>query len=146
MPVRCKYNFSSIKFAKFFAGFVLLFFLSEELSYGQANIEDPITIDNGLVNNEVTAIHQDKYGFLWFGTRGGLNKYDGYDFNIIRYNPSSGNNLTNQAVEVITEDKYHTLWIGTKNGGLNSYSLLKDSITHYYPSKNIKIQEIKALE
>nr|WP_294898044.1 two-component regulator propeller domain-containing protein [uncultured Pedobacter sp.] len=122
-----------------------LFLLIHKSSFAQLNKEYPITIDNGLVNNEVTAIHQDKYGFLWFGTRGGLNRYDGYDFNLLRYNPKSGNNLTSQAVEAIAEDKNYTLWIGTKNGGLNSYNLLKDSITHYFPANNIKIQEIKAL-
>lgn len=107
--------------------------------------EMPITIDNGLVNNEVTAIHQDKYGFLWLGTRGGLNRYNGYDFDLIRYAPGSTNNLSNQAVEVIAEDQHHTIWIGTKNGGLNSYDLLKDSILHYYPPDDINIQEIKSL-
>jgi ligand-binding sensor domain-containing protein/signal transduction histidine kinase/DNA-binding response OmpR family regulator len=124
---------------------LLCVFAQYQLSYGQSNKEALITIDNGLVNNEVTAIHQDKFGFLWFGTRGGLNKYDGYDFNLLRYNPKSGNNLTSQAVEAIAEDNKYTLWIGTKNGGLNSYNLLKDSITNYFPANNIKIQEIKSL-
>ena len=114
-------------------------------TFAQISSEAPITIDNGLVNNEVTAIHQDKYGFLWFGTRGGLNRYDGYGFNLIRYQPGSDNNLSNQAVEVIAEGNNHNLWIGTKNGGLNSYDMLKDSVLHYYPSENIKIQEIKSL-
>ncbi len=147
MPIFYLYNLKIIKFAEIIFGFVFIMFFSiGEIAFGQTNIEDPITIDNGLVNNEVTSIHQDKYGFLWFGTRGGLSKYDGYDFSVIRYAPFSGNNLTNQAVEAIAEDNYHTLWIGTKNGGLNSYSLLKDSVKHYYPSSDIKIQEIKDLE
>lgn len=103
-----------------------------------------ITIESGLINNEVTAIHQDSYGFMWFGTRGGLNRYNGYDFNIIRSNPGSRNNLSNQAVEVIAEHE-HTLWIGNKTGGLNSYDLRSDSITHYNPPDSIKIQEIKSL-
>jgi ligand-binding sensor domain-containing protein len=34
-------------------------------------------IENGLSNNAVTSIYQDKYGFLWFGTYEGLNRYDG---------------------------------------------------------------------
>jgi len=103
-----------------------------------------ITINDGLVNNEVTAIYQDTYGFMWFGTRGGLNRYNGYDFSTLRSNPGSTNNLTNQAVEVITEYK-NTLWIGNKVGGLNSYDILTDSITHYPSTATIKIQEIKSL-
>ena len=107
-------------------------------------IQNNITIDDGLINNEVTAIHQDTYGFIWFGTRGGLNKYNGYDFNTIRSAPGSVNNLSNQAVEVIAEYK-NTLWIGNKTGGLNSYNFLSDSIRHYSPPDSVKIQEIKSL-
>ncbi len=110
----------------------------------QTTIQNNITIDDGLINNEVTAIHQDTYGFIWFGTRGGLNKYNGYDFTTIRSAPGSANNLSNQAVEVIAEYK-NTLWIGNKTGGLNSYDFLSDSIRHYIPPDSVKIQEIKSL-
>lgn len=96
----------------------------------QENINTFLSIDNGLVNNEVTTIKQDKYGFLWFGTRGGLNKYDGYNIKLLRNNPSSTNNLSSQAVETMFAGK-NFLWIGTKTGGLNKYSFLKDSITSY---------------
>jgi signal transduction histidine kinase/ligand-binding sensor domain-containing protein/DNA-binding response OmpR family regulator len=113
-------------------------------SAGQVSVENNITIDNGLINNEVTAIHQDRYGFIWFGTRGGLNKYNGYEFNTIRSVPGSSNNLPNQAVEVIAESG-NLLWIGNKTGGLNSYDILTDSITHYNPPAAVKIQEIKSL-
>lgn len=131
---------------KFFIGFIFLGILTLQfqLVSAQINAENNITIDDGLINNEVTAIHQDKYGFMWFGTRGGLNKYNGYDFNTIRSKPSSTNNLTNQAVEAIAEYK-NILWIGNKAGGLNSYDFLTDSIQHYTPPKTVKIQEIKAL-
>ncbi|MDE3253253.1 MAG: hypothetical protein KGO92_10635, partial [Bacteroidota bacterium] len=110
----------------------------------QTVIQNNITIDDGLINNEVTAIHQDAYGFIWFGTRGGLNKYDGYTFNTLRSTPGAANNPTNQAVEVIAEYK-NTLWIGNKTGGLSSYNILTDSITHYHPPADVKIQEIKTL-
>lgn len=110
----------------------------------QTTLQNNITIDDGLINNEVTAIHQDAYGFIWFGTRGGLNKYNGYDFNVIRSAPGSLNNLSNQSVEVIAEYK-NTLWIGNKTGGLNSYDFISDSITHYTPPADVKIQEIKSL-
>lgn len=103
-----------------------------------------ITIDNGLINNEITAIHQDAYGFLWFGTRGGLNRYNGYDITTLRSTPLSSNNLSNQAVEVIVEHN-NTLWIGNKIGGLNRYDILSDSITHYNATDVVKIQEIKSL-
>lgn len=123
---------------------LIIIMCNSAIATAQTSIENNITIDNGLINNEVTAIHQDAYGFLWFGTRGGLNKYNGYDVNTLRSTPGSVNNLSNQAVEVIAEYK-NTLWIGNKIGGLNSYNLLSDSITHYNSTDVIKIQEIKSL-
>ncbi|HET8828903.1 MAG TPA: two-component regulator propeller domain-containing protein, partial [Pelobium sp.] len=78
----------------------------------------------------MTSIKQDKYGFLWFGTRGGLNKYDGYNIKLLRNHPSSTNNLSSQAVEAMFAGK-NFLWIGTKTGGLNKYSFLNDSVTSY---------------
>lgn len=108
---------------------VFYVFFSIDVS-SQENINTFLSIDNGLVNNEVTTIEQDKYGFLWFGTRGGLNKYDGYNIKLLRNNPSSTNNLSSQAVETMFAGKKF-LWIGTKTGGLNKYSFFKDSITSY---------------
>lgn len=96
----------------------------------QENIYTYLSIDNGLVNNEVTSIKQDKYGFLWFGTRGGLNHYDGYNLKLLRNKSSSANNLSSQAVEAMYAGKEY-LWIGTKTGGLNKYDFSKDSITSY---------------
>src|SRR6478672_3967863 len=98
--------------------------------YAQENNNTYLSIDNGLVNNEVTTIKQDKYGFLWFGTRGGLNKYDGYNIKLLRNKSSSKNNLSSQAVETMFAGK-NCLWIGTKTGGLNKYNYLTDSITSF---------------
>ena len=112
----------------FYVCFFIMFF-SAEVS-AQENINTFLSIDNGLVNNEVTTIKQDKYGFLWFGTRGGLNKYDGYNIKLLRNKSNSTNNLSSQAVETMFAGK-EFLWIGTKTGGLNKYSFLKDSITSY---------------
>ncbi|WP_026905084.1 hybrid sensor histidine kinase/response regulator transcription factor [Pedobacter glucosidilyticus] len=96
----------------------------------QEHIYTFLSIDNGLVNNEVTSIKQDIYGFLWFGTRGGLNHYDGYNLKLLRNKSSSANNLSSQAVEAMYAGKEY-LWIGTKTGGLNKYDFLKDSVTSY---------------
>lgn len=133
----------SINYKVLYLFILLLIFIDSEI-VAQINAENNITINNGLINNEVTSIHQDKYGFMWFGTRGGLNKYNSYDFSTIGSNPKSANYLANQAVEAIAEFK-NMLWIGNKTGGLNSYNLLTDSITHYTPPKNVNIQEIKSL-
>lgn len=116
-------------------------------AWGQNFAGSVLTIDQGLINNEVAAIHQDKYGFLWFGTRGGLNRYDGYEFKVIRSHPRSKNNLSNQAVECIYEGENNNLWIGTKSGGLDRYDMRYDTIYHHIPPEksNVNIQSIQSL-
>ncbi|PPL04502.1 hybrid sensor histidine kinase/response regulator transcription factor [Parapedobacter indicus] len=115
--------------------------------YAQSELVSSLAIEQGLVNNEVTSLWQDRYGFLWMGTRGGLNRYDGYAFKLIRNHPKSGNNFTSQYIEVIHEGENGNLWVGTKTTGLNRYSLLRDTIYHQIPpdSLQINIQNIQAL-
>ena len=81
-----------------------------------------LTAAQGLSQNEVTSIIQDKNGFMWFGTRGGLNRYDAYEF--IQHKPKANqkNYLTNPSIETIFEDSKGNIWVGTKSGGLNHYN------------------------
>ncbi|MFB2120654.1 two-component regulator propeller domain-containing protein [Parapedobacter sp. 2B3] len=115
--------------------------------YAQSELVSSLAIEQGLVNNEVTSLCQDRYGFLWLGTRGGLNRYDGYAFKLIRNHPKSGNNFTSQYVEVIHEGENGNLWVGTKTTGLNRYDLSHNTIYHQIPpdSLQINIQNIQAL-
>ncbi|MBN1597807.1 MAG: hypothetical protein JW894_05895 [Bacteroidales bacterium] len=59
---------------------------------------------------------QDKNGFIWIGTRDGLNRFDGYEFKIYRYNSDDPNSISNNVIESIFEDKFGYLWIGTDKG------------------------------
>lgn len=71
--------------------------------------------DNGLSESNVKAIAQDSYGFMWFGTKNGLDRYDGKyikTFNV--YDPVTGRNDRN--VAAIQEDDNKRLWIGTDTG------------------------------
>ena len=53
-----------------------------EYSYAQ-KVSSFVSTSDGLVNNEVTSIIQDKNGFIWFGTRGGLTAFDGYEMKLL---------------------------------------------------------------
>ncbi len=75
-----------------------------------------ISIEDGLPQSAVYCIHQDKKGFMWFGTQEGLVRYDGYNFKV--YNPIPGDptSLSDMYVNAFYEDKEGILWIGTRNG------------------------------
>lgn len=90
-----------------------------------------ISISDELVNNEVTSIIQDKDGFMWFGTRGGLQRFDGYEMKKLKDDFGKGSNLLSQSIEVLQNGRHHTMWIGTKSGGLSAYDLKTGAITNY---------------
>ncbi len=58
-------------------------------------------------------IYQDRFGFLWFGTVDGLNRFDGYTFKVYKNIPGDSLSLPSNNVCVITEDAEGNLWIGT---------------------------------
>lgn len=78
-----------------------------------------LTIDDGLSQNAVLAILQDHKGFMWFGTKDGLNRYDGYSFAIYRHNPFDSTSLSANHITALFEDSRGYLWIGTLDGGVN---------------------------
>ncbi len=78
-------------------------------------------LDDGLSQNAVLALLQDRHGFLWFGTQDGLNRYDGYDFVVYKNDPDDPNSLSLNSVLALHEDDDGTLWIGTWGGGLNHF-------------------------
>ena len=89
-----------------------------------------LSTKDGLSQGSVLAIFQDKKGYIWFGTRDGLNKYDGFKFVSYRHNSEDKNSLSHSWVTAIYEDNNGTLWVGTKNG-LNKYNAQKDNFMHF---------------
>jgi len=90
-----------------------------------------ITIEHGLSQNTVFTALQDSKGFLWFGTEDGLNRWDGYTFEVFRHNPDVPDSLSNNMVRAIYEDDSGTIWIGTRGGGLNRFDRDTESFTAY---------------
>ncbi|HVZ37690.1 MAG TPA: two-component regulator propeller domain-containing protein [Candidatus Kapabacteria bacterium] len=77
-----------------------------------------IGLEQGLSQSFVYAIHQDSRGFFWFGTRDGLNRFDGYSFLRYTYQPFAPTTIASGVVRSICEDSHGDLWLGTYRGGL----------------------------
>jgi hypothetical protein len=82
---------------------------------------DRISVEDGLSHSTVNAILQDSYGFMWFGTDDGLNRYDGYGFTVYKHNPDDPHSLSHNRVWSLYEDSSGGLWVGTYGGGLNRF-------------------------
>src|SRR5258708_7245117 len=78
-------------------------------------------IDKGLSSPTVYCSFMDSQGFMWFGTEDGLNKYDGYSFEVYKSVPSDTTSISSNIIRCIFEDRHNNLWIGTDNG-LNTYN------------------------
>src|SRR4030095_9224132 len=86
----------------------------------------------GLYYGRVNCFLKDKNGFLWVGTEGGLNRFDGSLFKNYQ-NPSGGNHTTiGNFILGLTEDSLHNIWAGTDKG-ISRYDIKADSFTHFLP-------------
>ena len=92
-----------------------------------------ISIKDGLSQSSPNCIFQDSRGFIWIGTEDGLNKYDGFTFNVFRPVQHDPNSISNPRILAISEDKAGNLWIGTNGGGLNKYNRHTNKFTTYLP-------------
>ena len=93
------------------------------VSFEQIKTENVVRVQ-GLSQNMVNTIIQDRRGYLWYGTWDGLNQFDGYNFRI--YNKQSG--MSNSTVNALLEVDDRKIWIGTQDG-LNILDVRTRSIT-----------------
>ena len=74
-----------------------------------------ITNEQGLSNSTIETIFQDSKGFIWFGTRDGLNRYDGYQMVVYRYDAKDSNSISDNYIRFIYEDRDKMVWVATIN-------------------------------
>ena len=74
------------------------------------------SILDGMSQNTVMAILQDKQGFMWFGTWDGLNRFDGYTFTVYKAMHDGVKVPVNNRVEAIYEDEQEQIWWKTYDG------------------------------
>ncbi len=113
--------------------FILSFIVFFNLLAQNSNLKfKQLSINNGLSYSIVTCVIQDKDGFLWFGTKNGLNKYDGYKFTIYKNNPLDSTSLSYNWMygSCLLEDNDGKIWVGTQNG-LNRFDKATEKFERY---------------
>lgn len=114
---------------------------------GQSYNATQLSLESGLSQSSVSAIVQDDKGFLWLGTQDGLNRYDGYEFSVIKHIPFDSTSLSSNYITALCTEKDDKLWVGTPLAGLNLYNPRNHSAIHFnkksqYPLSDNRINDI----
>lgn len=100
-----------------------------------------LTIDNGLSQGMITDMDQDINGFIWIGTKDGLNRYDGYTFKVYRHDINDSTTLSDNFITSILADSRGWLWIQYTNSQMDLFDPVKEKVYHVskkYPALTIK--------
>ncbi|WP_289054701.1 ligand-binding sensor domain-containing protein [Carboxylicivirga marina] len=98
-----------------------------------------ITINDGLSLSSVYCIAKDSKGFMWFGTEDGLNRFDGYKFEIYRTDVKNPNSICYKWIEHIEEDEAGMLWFGSRNG-LSHFNPVTKTFKNFHSRQENSIQ------
>jgi len=90
-----------------------------------------ISLEEGLSNSSVYAILQDSRGFMWFGTRRGLNRWDGREMLVYNHKPMDPNSLPSPRITALTETSDGSLWVGCYDSGLSRFDPISETFHTY---------------
>ncbi|HSZ72582.1 MAG TPA: two-component regulator propeller domain-containing protein, partial [Cytophagaceae bacterium] len=126
--------------------FLIVLFFILYTSHHAAGQKPPLvfhhlSVADGLSENTIRTITEDKKGYMWFGCEDGLNKYNGYEFKIYRNDLNNPYSVSSRNITYLFTDSKDRLWIVTSNG-LNLYDPILDI---FYNFKNNKYAALKPL-
>ncbi|RYF94035.1 MAG: hypothetical protein EOO00_05725, partial [Chitinophagaceae bacterium] len=123
---------SSVKFRfmKYTASWIFLLCCSMRLSAQDIDLHFVnFSSRDGLSSSTVNAVIKDRYGFMWFGTDDGLNRFDGIRFTVYRHNVNDSTSLRSSRVLALYEDRDGNIWVGT-SASLSMYDRKRNSFNH----------------
>ncbi len=121
-------------------GIISLFFiLFFGMIHAQKQFFKTYTVKDGLANNFVRFIYQDKIGYIWIATEEGMSKYDGHKFS----NYTKGSNLSFDVINDLLESENGDIYMACNDGSLcliEDNAVLKNVI-----QKNIIINRFRRI-
>ncbi len=100
---------------------------------------------DGLSEGVVHCVYRDSRGFIWFGTQGGLNRFDGHKIKIYKRGVPRESSLSNNQIISIIEDNDGILWIGSA-AGLNKFDQRSETFTNYHNNSGDGIHENNSID
>lgn len=98
---------------------------------GQSVHFNAISLKEGLSQNTITTMVQDDRGYIWMGTKDGLNRFDGYEFIVFRSAKGDSTSLSSSSITALYQDTEGILWVGTPFG-LNRFNPVTFETQSYY--------------
>ncbi len=90
-----------------------------------------VSSEEGPAQSLITAIFQDRTGYLWFGTYDGLYKYNGYTFKVYKNRAFDTASISGNYIQAIIEDHKGNIWIGTQSSGISKFDKISGNFTNY---------------
>src|SRR6218665_3579913 len=109
--------FTKLKAALTFTAMWLCFWAAAQ---NTINFES-FTTSQGLSQGMVNSMLQDADGFIWIGTKEGLNRYDGCQFRVYTNDPYDPHSLGSNNIQALSEDSKGHIWVSTENAGISVY-------------------------
>lgn len=111
--------------------FIMISFIS---SYAYSDNFTKINNEEGLSQNTIQCMIQDKLGFIWVGTNDGLNRYNGYEFKIYKHDKKNPDSIAGNNIIDLLEDENDNIWIATSNG-LSKINTINNEVINYSNKK-----------
>ncbi len=112
-------------------------FAQDDYLFENLNVADGLSSSRF---NSINTVYQDKFGFMWFGTVDGLNRYDGYTFEVFKNIPGDSTSLPSSNIQNINEDGEGNLWIGTP-GNMSVFNRENNTFTNYPTALAVNTQQ-----
>lgn len=110
---------------KYYLLLVIFSFVSFLIVQSQEKkIIEKINQKQGLSNSRITGIVKDEDGFIWISTQDGLNKYDGFNFEVFQ---KKNSNISSNDITHIIRDSKNRIWVATLGGGISLYDKQKNN-------------------